>query len=145
MAEGLLRAELKLAGLGDVVQLASAGTHAGQPGRRPDPRAVAVCRSVGVDIHRYRARQLLPADFARFSLFLAADQRNLEWLQRHCPPQSSARLALMTELLSDARGTDVPDPYYGNADSFVTVLHMLGEAMPQWALRLRDEADGEKG
>jgi len=58
MAEGVLRTELLRRGLDGRVRVDSAGTHAGQIGRAPDPRAQRVCASHDINIKKIRSRQI---------------------------------------------------------------------------------------
>lgn len=110
LAEAAFRVEAERAGLD--VEVDSAGTggwHAGEP---PDPRALAVARRNGVDMSGYRARQVEPADFARFSHIVALDGDNLAMLRR-LRPKEGAALSLLLDHVPGRRGEAVADPYYG--------------------------------
>jgi protein-tyrosine phosphatase len=102
----------------------SAGTadyHIGDP---PDARSMRAAAARGYDISGLRARQLQPGDFRRFDMLLAMDEDNLRDMQRLAPPGYKDRAQLF---LSHAPGLNrraVPDPYYGNADGFETVLDL---------------------
>ena len=129
MAEGLLRAELDLRGMGRRVRADSAGTNATQPGHPADGRAMQVCAREGIDLRRQRARQVVEHDFPRFDFILAMDERNHEWLLQNCPGHLKDRI---TRLGAWAPGGDIgeiPDPYYGSLQSFEQVLAMLHRAM----------------
>ena len=70
LAEAAFRAEAEKAGL--TAEADSAGTgdwHAGDP---PDRRARATALAHGIDISGYKARQVSPADFTRFTPYLRA-------------------------------------------------------------------------
>ncbi|MHC2089066.1 low molecular weight protein-tyrosine-phosphatase [Methylobacterium sp. WCS2018Hpa-22] len=115
LAEAAFRVEAERAGLD--VEVDSAGTggwHAGEP---PDPRALAVARRNGVDISGYRARQVEPADFARFSHIVALDGDNLAVLRR-LRPKEGAALSLLLDHVPGRRGEAVADPYYGADTGF---------------------------
>jgi protein-tyrosine phosphatase len=102
----------------------SAGTadfHVGDP---PDTRSMRAAAARGYDISGLRGRQLEPGDFRRFDLLLAMDEDNLRDMQALAPPGLAHRAQLF---LSHAPGLNrraVPDPYYGNADGFETVLDL---------------------
>lgn len=115
LAEAAFRVEADRADLD--VEVDSAGTggwHAGEP---PDPRAQAVARRNGVDISGYRARQVEPADFARFSHIVALDGDNFAVLRR-LRPKEGAALSLLLDHVPGRRGEAVADPYYGADTGF---------------------------
>lgn len=108
------------------VRVDSAGTHGYHIGDPPDPRSIRVARSRGYDLSPLRARKLVAADFSRFDLILAMDRGHLDHMRRMAPAGSPAELALFGDLAPPPwRGCDVPDPYYGDEDGFVTVLDMV--------------------
>src|ERR1700755_3269414 len=75
LAEAALRAEAERAGLAIAVD--SAGTGDWHVGTRPDARAQAPALRHGNDIAGYRARQVTPGDFTRFTHIFALDPDNL--------------------------------------------------------------------
>ncbi|CAA2105654.1 Low molecular weight protein-tyrosine-phosphatase YfkJ [Methylobacterium bullatum] len=110
LAEAAFRLEAERAGLdAEVDSAGTGGWHAGEP---PDPRAQTVARRNGVDISGYRARQVEPADFARFSHIVALDGDNLAVLRRLRPTEGAA-LSLLLDHVPGRRGEAVADPYYG--------------------------------
>ncbi len=96
----------------------SAGTGDWHVGRRPDPRAQQTALRHGLDISTYRARQVLPEDFARFGHVFALDQQNLKDLRRIEPSRHIAEVGLLMDLVPGRKGTAVIDPYYGDEDDF---------------------------
>ncbi|QDL92469.1 low molecular weight phosphotyrosine protein phosphatase [Paroceanicella profunda] len=110
-------AEIDSAGIG--------GWHAGDP---PDPRMCAAAAARGIDLSAQRARKVLPEDFARFDLILAMDADNLAALEALRPAGSAAELHRLLDLLPDQPRRDVPDPYYGGASGFDTVLDLVDAA-----------------
>ncbi|MHC2020138.1 low molecular weight protein-tyrosine-phosphatase [Methylobacterium sp. CM6247] len=110
LAEAAFRVEAERAGLdAEVDSAGTGGWHAGEP---PDPRALAVARRNGVDMSGYRARQVEPADFARFSHIVALNGDNLAVLRR-LRPKEGAALSLLLDHVPGRRGEAVADPYYG--------------------------------
>lgn len=116
LADGALRHRVQQLGLGWTVD--SAGTGGWHRGDPPDPRAIAVARSHGVDISGLRGRQVSADDFDRFDLILAMDHDNLAGLARIAPPGSPAELSLALDLVPGRKGQAVADPYYGDASGF---------------------------
>jgi protein-tyrosine phosphatase len=127
MAEAVLRAELDRAGLGDAVEVDSAGTGDWHVGRRMDARARAELADRGFDGTRHRARQFQPAWLARRDLVLAMDAGNLANLRRL--GADPARLRMLRSFDPAAGpGAEVPDPYYGEDASFTLALDQIEAA-----------------
>jgi protein-tyrosine phosphatase len=127
-AEGVMRAQLRQAGLEREVEVDSAGTggwHAGEP---PDERATAAAHRRGIVLEG-AARQVRPADFEAFDLLVAMDRRNLRELQALAPDdEAREKVRLLREFdpaTAGAPDVDVPDPYYGGERGFEDVLDMV--------------------
>ncbi len=129
MAEGVLRYELRQHGLQDKVRVDSAGTHASQIGRAPDPRAQRVCAQNSIDIHKSRSRQVKLKDFESFSYILAMDARNYNWLVEACPEPHRHTISLLGRSANHSGDIEIPDPYYGNEQGFTHVLSLLQTAI----------------
>jgi len=127
-AEAMLRKKVHDAGLDGRIEVDSAGTadyHVDSP---PDRRAIAHGERRGLSMKHLRGRQVGPADFERFDLMLAMDEDNLAQLRRIRPAGSRAKLALLMAYAPRAGSRVVPDPYYGGADGFETVLDLCDAA-----------------
>ncbi len=86
----------------------TAGWHVGKPPYGPMQDAA---QARGIDMSGLRARQVVPADFARFDLLIAMDPQNRADLETLRPDGSDTPL----RLLAPYAGGDeeaVPDPYY---------------------------------
>jgi protein-tyrosine phosphatase len=118
LAEAALRAEADKAGL--AIKIESAGTGNWHVGKAPDRRAQATALGHGVDISGYRARQVTPGDFRRFSHVFALDPANLADLRRIAPADGTAEVGLLMDMVPGREGTAVDDPYYGDAAGFET-------------------------
>lgn len=125
MAEGLLREELKLRGMGHKISVSSAGTHVTLPGHMADARAQLVCAREGIDLRKCRARQVTSEDFLRFDYLLAMDQRNFEWLHESCPALHRSRISMLGSWAEESPVGDILDPYYGSPAGFEEVLRQL--------------------
>lgn len=127
-AEGVLRHLVRRQGLEAHISVDSAGTigfHSGEP---PDKRATLHAARRGYDLSRIRARQINQPDYELFDYVLAMDRQNMAWLKKQIPNQYMHKLRLFLEFSEKYAGQDVPDPYYGNADGFETVLDMAEDA-----------------
>ena len=114
LAEVALRGEARRLGLDLIIDSAGTGNwHAGEP---PDPRAQAVALRHGADASGLRARQVVPADFRRFTHVIAMDTDNLANLRRLAPDTATAELSLLLDHVPGRKGQSVADPYFG-ADS----------------------------
>lgn len=116
MAEAALRAEAERAGLD--IHVDSAGTGDWHVGSPPDSRAQAVALRHGIDISRYKGRQVTGEDFRRFDYIYALDSENLANLRRIRPADGRAELCLLMDLVPGRAGSGVADPYYGEDAGF---------------------------
>jgi protein-tyrosine phosphatase len=135
-AEGVLRLRLQEAGLGERVEVDSAGIGSSHIGQPPDERAIACAARHGVDISMLRARRLVLEDFDRFDAILCADRSILHEARIRKPRTSYAQV----ELLLDWSGLgkkDVPDPYYGSARDFEHVFRLIDSAAQGIVERVR--------
>ena len=134
LAEAALREAATQTGLDLTVD--SAGTGAWHVGDPPDARAQAVARRHGIDISGARARQVVAEDFARFTHILALDRDNFRVLARMAPAGATAELAMLMDAVPGREGTDVADPYYGDAAGFETTWVDVRAAAEAWIARL---------
>ena len=148
MAEAVLRAKLDAAGLGDRVEVDSAGTgdwHLGQPAHA---RSTAALRRRGYTID-HRARQFDRTWFGERDLVLALDAQNLRDLARLAPSDfPAARLRLLRASPGGSSGSDpsidpagdrdrdarwdtdwdVPDPYGQDDRAYDHALDLIEAA-----------------
>lgn len=125
LAEGILQAKLQ----STQVVIDSAGTAAYHVGQLPDVRSIEVARKHGIDITNQRARKFIVEDFDKFDFIFAMDHsnyKNLKELARNTHDKEKIHL-ILNALDLDANH-EVPDPYYGDEDSFEMVFNMLDEA-----------------
>lgn len=99
----------------------TAGYHIGDP---PDRRSQRAAMARGYDLSALRARQLQREDFTRFDLLLAMDDENLSAMRRLAPRDAVDRARLFLSFAPEATHRCVPDPYYGEASGFDTVLDL---------------------
>lgn len=136
--EGVLRSQIAATGLGDRVDIDSAGTigfHAGNP---PDRRMLAAASRRGYDLAG-RARQVTTADLDRFDLILTMDEANRrDVLALARDDRQRARVRAFCEFCQAHAETEVPDPYYGGREGFDHVLDMLEDGcagVVEWVRR----------
>lgn len=130
-AEAVMQAALAAQGIAHC-RVDSCGTEGYHIGEQPDERSQVHARRRGYELSGQRARQLVDADFARFSLILAMDRQHLATLKRRCPAEHQHKLALFLKVSTlDANG-DVPDPYYGGKAGFERVLDLIEDGCASW-------------
>ncbi len=126
-AEGVFRHYVAEAGLDDLFEIDSAGTHAYHVGEPPDRRAQQAAERRGFTLSHLRARRVAPEDFERFHYIIAMDQDNLLMLHEQADAAQRDRIRLLLEFGSGPE-TEVPDPYYGGATGFERVLDLVEDA-----------------
>lgn len=104
LAEGIAKKIAKERAL--VINIDSCGTGSWHVGEAPCEDSIRVAKSHGIDISRYRARQISKDDLAKFEHIIALDSKNLHDLK--------VMGATNVSKLGDYgfNGEDVPDPYF---------------------------------
>ncbi len=128
LAHGLFRHIVSEAGLAELIEVDSAGTHAYHVGNAPDPRSCETALRRGIDLGDLRARQVAQEDFTTFDYVLAMDRDNLHILKELCPAGYEERVRLFMEFAPDYGAREVPDPYYGGPSGFERVYDMVAAA-----------------
>ena len=127
-AEAVLRHYVRANGLGDQVEIDSAGTHGYHVGEAPDARSQQHARRRGYDLSRQRARQLTKQDFDAFDLVLVMDSANEVAARRIATPAQQQRMKRLTDYCQRFDEPEVPDPYYGGDSGFEHVLDLIEDA-----------------
>ncbi|MER5257674.1 low molecular weight protein-tyrosine-phosphatase [Streptomyces sp. NPDC002855] len=145
MAESVFRARLDEAGLGDLVQVGSAGTDGWHEGDGADPRTVSALTAAGYESDHV-ARRFQVSWFPRLDLVIALDAGHQRTLRRLAPTPADAdkvRLLRSYDPEAAARGDlDVPDPYYGEEDGFDACLRMVEAASDGLLDAVREAREG---
>lgn len=117
-------------GVGDRVQIASAGTANYQVGRPADARMRAAAARRGYCIDT-KARQLTEQMVREAGWLIAMDRENFRESFRIARDFNPKQVHLMSDFLDERWPRDVPDPYLGDEGQFDFVLDMLEAAMPK--------------
>lgn len=128
MAKGVFESMVKQAGLSNVVEVASAGTHAFHAGEAADARAVNTAGRRGYDLAGHQARLITADDFNDYDYILAMDWDNLALLQRQAPRSQHHKLQLLMRFASEYEAATVSDPYHGSQQGFETALDYIEDA-----------------
>jgi len=130
MAQGILRNKIKKKGLKITVD--SAGTSDYHVDALPDPRARKVLNEHNIDISDLRGRQFTPDDFDTFDLILAMDEDNYENILAQARKNSdNQKVEMLMNYLYTGENISVPDPYFGDINSFHTVYELIDKATDQ--------------
>ena len=127
-AHGVFRNIVRDAGLQDLIEIDSAGTHAYHVGKAPDKRAQATANSRGIDLSDLRARQVSDEDFADYDYVIAMDQENYILLNQRCPDAHLYKIHMFMDFAPEMRTREVPDPYYGGPQGFERVFDLVDAA-----------------
>ncbi len=128
-ADGIFRHRLATAGLTDVIAVDSAGTHSYHLGHAPDERTQAAAERRGYDLSALRARRVDADDFVRFEWIVAMDDANVAELMARCPAEYRHKIVRLMDFATRHDATEVPDPYYGGAKGFETVLDYIEDGL----------------
>ena len=137
-AHGVFQALVDEEGLGQRIEVDSAGTHGYHVGTSPDPRSQATARARGVDLSALRARRFVSRDFVDFDYLLAMDRNNLADMLAIEPASHDASAELMLLYSSRFEQREIPDPYYGN-DGFELVFDMIDDAARGLLRHIREQ------
>ena len=107
----------------------SAGIGSWHEGQLPDRRMREHGARRGYDISS-RARQIKPADFARFDYIFGMDHENMTDLRRIARNDAErAKVLCAADFMTRHPGYDtVPDPYYGGPEGFELALDLIEDA-----------------
>lgn len=127
-AHGVFQTLVEKEGLGDIIEIDSAGTHAYHVGEPPDPRAQQTALGRGIDLSGQRARRARSDDFTSFDFIVAMDQDNYHSLSAICPEGLEDKIHMLMDFAPDFSTREVPDPYYGGPSGFDRVFDMVEAA-----------------
>lgn len=137
MAEAVFRDMVIREGLGDAVDVASAGTgdwHVGHPPHEGTRRML--------DLHRIsyagkKAMQLSAEDGNRYDLIVAMDTRNEKDIRAVLKPGSKAEVVRFLTLVPEIGMADVPDPYY--TGNFEEVFELVKEGCERLLVKVKND------
>jgi protein-tyrosine phosphatase len=126
LAEGIMKAKIKDAGLD--WQVDSAGTGSWHIGKLPDSRSIDVAAKHGLDLTDQRAQQFKARHLEEFDLIFAMDSSNYQnILKLATNSKQKDKVQLMMNMADEGRNQSVPDPYWDD-DGFEQVYQMLDRA-----------------
>lgn len=124
LARAMCEAEAAQRGLGSMIRVDSAGTHA-RDGDGCPSLLREVAASQGLDLSGHRARRLGVEDFVEQDVLVALDLGHLDHLNFMRPPQASARQMLLLSGVDEAGTLEVPDPYGRSARAYAHAAALI--------------------
>jgi low molecular weight protein-tyrosine phosphatase len=128
IAEGVFRHIASKGGRLEGLRIDSAGLGSWHVGQPPDSRAQDALASRGIDISDLRARQVTPQDFEEFDLILAMDKANRQGLMKLAPKDKQHKIRLFMDCAPHFGVHEIPDPFFGDKDSFDYVVQLIDAA-----------------
>ena len=110
MAEFIMKATVREAGLTSAIQVDSAAVSREEIGNPIYPPAQRQLRAHGVAFDDHRARQMTRQDYADYDLLIGMDTQNLRNMQRICGGDPDGKLRLLLAYTGQTR--NVADPWY---------------------------------
>lgn len=131
-AHGVLERYIAQAGLQQLIEVDSAGTHAYHVGEPPDKRSQSHALLRGFDLQHQRARQVKAVDLMESDIVLVMDQPNETAVralaQTVSGPDVQHKIMRLAAFATRHQAHEVPDPYYGGDKGFDYVLDLVEDA-----------------
>ena len=124
LAEGIFKKLIEEKKLEHLIECDSEGTDSLHVGQLPDPRTRKNASAHGLNL-THRARVFHEHDFQEFDFIILMDAANLKHLNWQKKSGTKAKMILMRVFDIIDKGSDVPDPYHGNANDFEEVYQIL--------------------
>ena len=128
-ANGVMEKMVAVQGLDRKFLIDSAGTYGGHAGELPDPRMRVAASRRGYNL-THRSRKFREQDYHDFDMIIVMDDSNYENVARLAPERKYLdKVYRFVEFSKNHPDWSyVPDPYYGGAQGFETVLDILEDA-----------------
>lgn len=125
-ANGVMERIVEREGLGESIEVDSAGTYGGHRGELPDARMRAAAKTRGYNL-THRSRKIEEEDFYRFDYIIVMDDMNYESVSRLAPERKYLdKVYRFVEFCTKhPQWSYVPDPYYEGREGFELVLDLL--------------------
>ena len=127
-AHGVFAKLVAEAGLGSVIEIDSAGTHAYHVGHPPDKRALHSAMQRGYDLSGLTARKVEALDCQKYDYLVVMDEENYTDVTGLCTNGCEEKVRLFMDFAEQLREHEVPDPYYGGSRGFDYVLDLVETA-----------------
>ncbi len=144
LAEAIFKDKVKAKKIAHYFEVDSCGTSNYQIGDQPDSRTQANAAKHGIAMNHI-ARQLKKQDLDYFDLIVAMDRKNHQHIMSLAESEvHHNKIILMRDFDAHAKGTDVPDPYYGGEKNFQEVFEILDRSIDYFINDVEKLIDQEK-
>ena len=117
MAEAIFRDLVQKEGLQDQITIDSAGTGDWHIGHPPHEGTRKILKKNQVTDEGIVARQIAADDLNQFDYIIAMDSQNIDNIRKVGKIADHVKINKLLDYVENAKGKDVPDPYYtGNFD-----------------------------
>lgn len=134
MAEGLFKKMIQDQGLEDRFEVESRATSRYEIGRPPHPGTQAILSREGAQLKDKHATQISSIDFDLFDVIIGMDNENVSDLKRMTKTHKD-KVYLFRDIDPNARGEDVPDPYYSGR--YEETFQLISKCLPLWLDKLK--------
>jgi len=141
-AEGIFRKFVRDANLENDISIDSAGTIGYHSGELPDARMRKHASARGYNLDS-RARQFnTKKDYEEFDYIITMDNYNYtDLIQLDHKKLYTNKIFKMADFISDKNISEVPDPYYGDADGFEFVIDILEEGAKNLLTKIKKDLE----
>lgn len=139
MAEAVFRHQLASAGLGQQVEVDSAGTGAWHIGQPPHESTQEKLKEHHISFEGMKGRKLLEEDLDSFDYIIAMDAGNLGQIHSLAGYNATAYVARLLDFVPEGDMDDVPDPFYDGG--FDEVYDLIEEGCRRLLVFIRERED----
>lgn len=127
IAEGILKQQAQQNGLNHW-EIDSASTNTYHTGEAPHPLSQKICRNHNIDISKQRARRIKPSDMEQYDIIWVMAEDVMQDI-KHIMGSAfdSTKVQYFMDVFPHKATKDVPDPWYGGEEDFVTTFNIIKE------------------
>lgn len=137
MAEGVLRAQAALWGVGNRVLIDSAGTTRWHESQPPTPEAQVAARERGYFINELRSRPVEASDFDRFDWIMGMTREHQQFLRERRRSHDQAQILLITAFSTNPGFREIADPFSQGQEAYDLALDQIERCCADILLRVR--------
>ncbi|WLR51228.1 low molecular weight protein-tyrosine-phosphatase [Bacillus tianshenii] len=136
MAEAVFRHKVNEAGLGEKIEVDSAGTGDWHVGNPPHEGTQQILTKEKISFKGMTARQVQSLDFEDFDYIIAMDEQNIQDLHQIKRGNPTSFVDRLLSFVSNHEEEDVPDPYF--TGNFEHVFQLVEEGCEQLLQFIRE-------
>ena len=138
--EAILRHLVEKEGLSGKIEVSSCGTGDWHIGQLAHPQMRKAAKSKGYNLDS-RAKQFHKDFFQSFDYILAAEKNVYKHLLELTDnPEDRMKVHMLTDFSEKYKGTDVPDPYFGQEQHFDVTLEIMEEICKDFLQKLTTQS-----